>query len=197
MICENFFSLSHYSIFLIIYHFGKSENLGHQPEAPKTNSASRLRCIALPASPLNPTLGALLQTMMIDDNGNSGSDGCRWLQVQGRDGRLRISGQGLTIIGQLVIYGSRIRVLVNGVATTCAASVTAAAGYLPGAAPICRHDERLAVRRRLPVSCSRHSSQPYSTTATTSATDRQYSLVVLHTTLCIPNASAMPRYRKK
>jgi len=126
--------------------------------------------------------------MTIDDNGNGGSDGgCRCRDVLG-------SAAGANDHWS---FGSRIRVLVNGIATTCAASVTAAAGYLPGAAPICRHDERLAVRRRLPVSCSRHSSQPYSTTATTSATDRQYNLVVLHTTLCIPNATAMPRYRKK
>lgn len=60
-----------------------------------------------------------------------------------------------------------------------------------------RHDRLLVVRLRFPVSCRRHSSQPYSTTATSNTADRQYSLVVLHTAPCSPNASAMPAYRKK
>lgn len=76
----------------------------------------------------------------------------------------------------------------------------AAAGvghYLLEAALSAGRHERFAARRRLPVSCRRHSSQPYRNTATTSAADMQYSLTVLHTALCSPNASAMPAYRKK
>lgn len=132
----------------------------------------------------------MLQTTTIDSSSVGGGGCCCSRRDVLGVNTLRTCGTPMAQDGRS--FRSRVRLYDRTWLTTCAV-----AGYLPDEAPICRHDERLAVRRRLPVSCNRHSNQPYSTTATTRAADKQYSLVVLHTTLCNPNASAMPAYRKK
>lgn len=45
---KQFYFLDHYSVFLLVNHIlTKLEILGHQPEAFKTNSALKPRCISL------------------------------------------------------------------------------------------------------------------------------------------------------